>query len=169
MPHPQPLLARILIVMQRVLAFAFVAATVVLLTTACGADPKAAPAGGTGGGGGGNSGSVAVGEKVVASDFSFSPSKLELQAGDKVDLTFQNEDSTTHSFTSDELAVDVEAEGGASESVSFTAPESGTAEWHCRFHSQMTGEISVGGGADKGSKGGTEGGQTESGDDGGAY
>ena len=151
--------------MKKVLAVAFAAATVALVTTACGADPQAAPAGG----GGGNGGSTGGGEKVVAADFSFSPSRLELQPGEKVDLTFQNEDGTTHSFTSDELGVDVEAEGGASESVTFTAPESGTAQWHCRFHSQMTGEISVGGGGAKGSKGGTEGGQTESGDDGGAY
>ncbi len=158
--------------MKKGLALFFVIAAL-LLTSACGAEREAASTGGTGGGGGGTgSGS---GPQVVASDFSFSPSELELEPGEEVELTLKNEDSATHSFTSDELGVDIEAEGGASTSTNLTAPDSGSAEWHCRFHSQMTGEISVGQGGTEGGQteseddGGTEGGQTESEDDGGAY
>ncbi|MDQ3766672.1 MAG: cupredoxin domain-containing protein [Actinomycetota bacterium] len=142
-------------------------ATVLLLTSACGAEPEPVASGRTDGGapeGGGATGGGRATE-VVASDFAFSPTRLNLKPGAKVELTLKNEDSATHSFTSDDLDVDIEVEGGASASTSLTAPESGNAEWHCRFHSQMTGEISVGqNGADE-----TEGGQTESEDDGGAY
>jgi len=149
--------------MKEEIARALVIAAV-LLSSACGAEPEAAPPSETGGGGGGGGGI-----QVIAADFSFSPSELELKPGQEGELTLKNEDGTTHSFTSDELGVDIEAEGGASASTSLTAPDSGTVEWHCRFHSQMTGAISVGGGGADEPEGETEGGQTESGDDGGAY
>ena len=152
--------------MKKGLALDLVTAAL-LLTSACGAEPEAAPTGGTGAGGGGGRGGGGV--RVIASDFSFSPSELELEPGEKVKLTLENEDGATHSFTSDELGIDIEAEGGASASTSLTAPDAGSAEWHCRFHSQMTGQISVGRGGANEPKGDTEGGQTESGDDGGAY
>lgn len=135
-----------------------------VITAACGSEPETTT--NAGGGDGAAGGPSAGGARVVASDFSFRPSELKLPPGEKAELTFVNEDSTTHSFTSEDLGVDVEAEGGSSASVSFTAPKSGAAEFHCRFHSQMTGEISVG---DTKSKDATEGGQTESEDDGGAY
>lgn len=154
------------VVMKKGFAFAFVMVITALLTSACGAEPEAASSGGTEGGGAGGGGGAT---EVVASDLSFSPTKLSLKPGEKIELTLTNEDSTTHSFTSEDLGVDIEAEGGASASTSLTAPQSGIAEFHCRFHSQMTGKISVGGdGADK-PEGETEGGQTESGDDGGGY
>ena len=39
---------------------------------------------------------------------------------------------------------EVEAEGGESATTTFTAPESGTVEFICKYHpDQMTGEISV--------------------------
>ncbi len=162
--------------MKNRLALIVVVATTLLLASACGAEPEAASSGGTNGeggaGGGGGTGGGGAAE-VVASDFTFSPGKLALEPGAEVELTLRNEDSTTHSFTSDDLGIDIEAEGGASASTSLTAPESGTAEFHCRFHSQMTGEITVteGGETESGDDGGgeTEGGETESGDDGGGY
>jgi plastocyanin len=140
-----------------------------LLTAACASEPEEATGGTAGGGGGAAVRAGEGGNRVVASDFSFRPQVLELQPGEKAEVTFVNEDGTTHSFTSEELEVDVEAEGGTSASVSLTAPEAGTAEFHCRFHSQMTGEIAVGKGGAKGSEDASEGGQTESEDDGGGY
>ena len=172
--------------MKNRLALIVVLATTLLLVSACGSEPE--PSGGSDGGGGDGTGGGDATE-VVASDFTFDPGKLTLEPGAKVELTLTNEDSTTHSFTSDDLGVDIEAAGGASASTSFTAPNSGTAEFHCTFHTQMTGKITVGGGGanasgDDGAGGQTEGGQTEGGqteggqteggqtesdDDGGAY
>lgn len=152
--------------MKKTLEILVVMLVAAVLTAACGSEPEATTET-TGGGGGAAPGGG--GTRVVASDFSFDPTEIKLQPGEKAELTFVNEDSTTHTFTSDDLGVDVEAEGGTSATVALTAPESGTAEFHCRFHDQMTGAISVGAGDDTKSKDTTEGGRTESGDDGGAY
>lgn len=152
--------------MKKALEILVVMLVAAILTAACASEPETTTetTGGGGGAGGGGEGT-----QVVASDFSFVPTVIKLQPGEKAELTFVNEDGTTHTFTSDDLGVDVEAEGGTSASVSLTAPKSGSAEFHCRFHSQMTGEISVGAGDDTKSKDATEGGRTESEDDGGAY
>jgi hypothetical protein len=53
--------------------------------------------------------------------------------------------------------VETEAEGGESAEVSFTAPEEGAVEFHCKYHpDQMTGEISVDGSAAGGNGGDKE-------------
>lgn len=152
--------------MKKALEILVVMLVAAVLTAACASEPETTTE--TTGGGGGTAGGGG-GTRVVASDFSFDPTEVKLKPGEKAELTFVNEDSTTHSFTSDDLGVDVKAEGGTSASISLTAPESGTAEFHCRFHSQMTGAITVESGGDTKSKDATEGGRTESGDDGGGY
>lgn len=84
--------------------------------------------------------------EVTAEDFAFDPTEIELESGRDAELTFTNNDDATHSFTADDLDVEVVADGGQTKTTTFTAPDSGTVEWHCKFHSDMTGEISIGGG-----------------------
>jgi plastocyanin len=110
-----------------------------LLVGACGEDDD---------GGSGSGDSV----ELVAQDFSFDPTTLDLPAGEEVTVTLTNEGEAEHSFTVEDLDVETEAEGGESAEVSFTAPEEGTVEFHCKYHpDQMTGEISVEGSAAGGS------------------
>jgi plastocyanin len=105
-----------------------------LLLGACGEDD----------GGSGSGESV----ELVAQDFSFEPTTLDLPAGEEVTVNLVNEGEAEHSFTVEELDVETEAEGGESSEVSLTAPDEGTVEFFCKYHpDQMTGEISVGGGA----------------------
>jgi plastocyanin len=112
-----------------------VAGIVVALTAgACGGDP-----------GDGEDATGADGNalEVTAVNFGFSPTTLEVEPGAEVELTFTNDDETQHSFTADDLDIDIVLDGGASESTTFTAPDSDV-EWRCKFHETMTGTISTG-------------------------
>lgn len=81
---------------------------------------------------------------ITASDFSFDRETIEGHATHTVDLTLVNEDDTEHSFTIDELNVDIEAHGGEEASTTFTPEELGTFEYYCRYHPDtMTGELVV--------------------------
>jgi plastocyanin len=120
--------------MLRKLALLVVVSSVFFIG-ACGGDDD--------GGGGGSTEA-----EVVAQDFSFDPTTLDLPAGGEVTVTLNNEGEAEHSFTSDDLDVETEAEGGESSEVTFTAPDEGTAEFHCKYHpDKMKGEITVDGGS----------------------
>jgi plastocyanin len=118
-----------------------VLAALALFIGACGGDDggggtatgEAAENGGDGGGGGGL--------QITASGTAFDTDSLSAPAGE-LEVTLTNEDGTTHTFTIDDLDVNLEVEGGNSDSTSFEA-EAGTYEYHCRFHSSMTGELTV--------------------------
>lgn len=94
-------------------------------TTAAGTD---APAGGT---------------KVTIKDYAFSPAKLTVKVGDTV--TWMNSDGTTHTATSDDGMTpkfdsgDIKA--GADGTVTFD--KAGTYAYHCDFHGNMHGTITV--------------------------
>jgi plastocyanin len=112
---------------RRVLFAAVVVGVVVF--GACGDD----------GGGGGGSETL----QVTAQDFEFSDTSPTAPADTEVTVEFTNEGEAEHSFTVEELDVEVEAEGGESAETSFTA-EAGTYEFHCEYHpDQMTGELTV--------------------------
>lgn len=101
---------------------------------------------------------------VRATDFAFDPTLVEVDPGEDADLTFANAGNVAHTFTAEELDVDVEAESGDEVDASFTAPdEDATIEFVCRFHpSQMKGEIVVGdGGAGAGGSGGGGSGESD--------
>ena len=118
-----------------------------LLLGACGEDD------------GGSSSDSGESVELVAQDFSFEPTTLDLPAGEEVTVNLVNEDDAEHSFTVEDLDVETEAEGGESSEVSFTAPDEGTVGFICKYHpDQMTGEISVGGGGATGGGGDDEGG-----------
>jgi nitrite reductase (NO-forming) len=99
-----------------------------------------------------------AGLEVKATDFAFTPTTLDVEPGAEVEVSFVNGGNVAHTFTAEELDVDVEADSGQTETVTFTAPdEDASIEFVCRFHSgQMTGTIAVGAGGDAGSGGSSE-------------
>ena len=81
---------------------------------------------------------------VTTSDFKFKPDALDGHATHTIDLTFVNEDDTAHSFTIDDMEVEVEAAGGEEATTTFTPEETGTFEFYCKYHPDtMTGELTV--------------------------
>ncbi len=105
---------------------------------------------GNGGAGGGNDGSgsedegddeVDVEIALTADNFAFSPTAIEVKAGDEIYIENANA-STPHTFTIDGTDVDVTlTPGEVSEAAIDLDP--GTYDFHCRFHSVMTGTLTV--------------------------
>ena len=82
---------------------------------------------------------------VVANEFRFEPTSFRTELDQEVDLTFTNDDTTTHSFTAEEISMDLEAAAGSSNTDTFLVPDEDVViEWVCRFHPNMTGQIFVG-------------------------
>lgn len=85
---------------------------------------------------------------VVAKKYEFQPSRIELKAGELVEITFQSEDAK-HGFECKDLKIDkVVFEKDKPETVTFTPEKPGTYEFKCaKFcgmgHSKMKGEIVV--------------------------
>jgi cytochrome c oxidase subunit 2 len=85
---------------------------------------------------------------VTAKKYEFSPSTIEVKAGQPVEITFQSED-TKHGFECKELGLEkVVFEKDKPETVTFTPEKPGTYEFKCaRFcgmgHSKMKGQIVV--------------------------
>jgi plastocyanin len=116
-----------------------VAATAIALglaVTACGSSATSSSGGGAGGG-----------TTVTAKNIAFNPTSITVAANAQVTITFVNQDSVTHSLTFDsDSSKSVEAPGGSTQTLSFTAPAAGAMiAFHCNFHSSMHGSISVGG------------------------
>lgn len=78
---------------------------------------------------------------VEIKNFAFAPSTLNVKVGDTV--TWTNMDSASHTVTSDsggELASSSLSRGGT---YSHTFTQAGTFEYHCSFHSGMSGKVIV--------------------------
>ncbi|HXA30592.1 MAG TPA: cupredoxin domain-containing protein [Candidatus Angelobacter sp.] len=98
--------------------------------------------------GGGSSGS---GPTVSAKEFAFTPSDVAVSAGQSVTVTLSNQGSTEHSLTLDNGNGEVEAAAGQQARLTFTAPQSGSLTFHCKYHpTQMKGSFTVGGAAGAG-------------------
>lgn len=81
---------------------------------------------------------------VLGNEFSFEPSSLTIKSGEKVKLTFKNMGKAPHDLTISELNVATKViKEGQSDTVEFTAPNSGTFSFIC----------SVGNHAEKGMNG----------------
>ena len=78
---------------------------------------------------------------LVAVNFAFDPAHIDAEAGETLAVTFTNEDSTDHTFTSSDPEVGETLEGGGETTFSVTVPDSGVIEYHCAIHPQMTGTI----------------------------
>jgi cytochrome c oxidase subunit II len=85
---------------------------------------------------------------ITAKKYEFNPSKVELVAGEPVEIVFHAEDAT-HGFTCKELGVEkVVVEKGKTETFKLTAEKPGTYEFKCAKwcgfgHGKMKGEIVV--------------------------
>jgi cytochrome c oxidase subunit 2 len=129
----------------RGLRLALLLVTAALVVGACGGDDDDS---GSGDGGGNGGGSEAQSIEVTAANFAFDPTTIEVEPGQEITVTLVNDDDAEHSFTVEDLDVEVEAHGGESADVTFTAPDSGSVEFHCEYHpEQMRGEISIDGSA----------------------
>ena len=116
---------------------------VAFLLGACGSDDSGGGSesnGSSNDGGGGTAQTV----EVTASDFEFQPTSLSVDPGAEVSVSLTNDGETAHTFTVSDVDFEVQAEAGASAEGTFTAPDSGTIDYVCAFHSNMTGTITVG-------------------------
>ncbi|HXG41863.1 MAG TPA: cupredoxin domain-containing protein [Dehalococcoidia bacterium] len=88
---------------------------------------------------------------VRALDFSFSPSRISAQAGQPLTVTVRNDGQAPHTFTIQDLNVDITVQPGQSMTVTFT-PRAASYTFVCRFHAGagMTGTLSTGSGASGG-------------------
>jgi plastocyanin len=118
----------------RVLATVFVLS---LVAAACGGNNEPSENGGDGspseGGGGG-------GADLTIVDFAFSPKDLSVTEGQTISV-FNNGD-VSHTFTTDDGAIDETISPGETKEIELTGVSSGG--FHCRFHPQMTGTLTVG-------------------------
>ena len=81
--------------------------------------------------------------RLTAADIEFDPTTLEAEAGE-VTVFIENEDSTYHTFTSEDLDVDEAIPAGAAVRVTFTVDGAGTYEFECTPHApDMSGELVV--------------------------
>lgn len=127
------------------LAISILLALAVVAAVSCGSDDSGGGSTSGSDDDGGSSGGAASSVTVSAQDFTFSPDPVEVPAGATVTVTFENDDDVPHTMTSDDLGLDIKADGGASTEGTFTAPDSGSVEFHCEIHPQMTGQITVAG------------------------
>jgi len=85
---------------------------------------------------------------VEGQEYSYSPSAIAVKKGEKVLLTFKNTGKLAHNLTIDSLGVTTRTiPGGQSDSVEFTAGESGTFSFFCSIGNHksmgMEGEMKV--------------------------
>lgn len=79
------------------------------------------------------------GADLTIVSFSFSPSNLRVTDGDTI--TVANISDTSHTFTTDDGAIDETV--GAGEEIEVPIEGVSTQGFHCEFHSQMTGKLTV--------------------------
>jgi plastocyanin len=99
-------------------------------------EPTSAPTTAAGGGGDNEI-------QLVAANFAWDKTSLEMTAGSEVSVEVRNQDSARHSFTFEAASVDEVVDGGEDATATFTAPAAGSYEFHCRFHGSMTGTVTV--------------------------
>jgi plastocyanin len=80
------------------------------------------------------------GADLTIVDFGFSPAELSVTEGQTITVT--NIGETSHTFTTEDEAIDETI--GAGETVEIPLTGVATGGFHCRFHSQMAGTLTVG-------------------------
>jgi plastocyanin len=108
-----------------------------LLAAACGGD-ETPPA--NGGGSPSESAGSGGGADLTIVDFAFSPTELTVTEGQTISIN--NTGDVSHTFTTDDGAIDQTISPGETVDVTLTGVTTGG--FHCRFHSQMTGTLTVG-------------------------
>jgi heme/copper-type cytochrome/quinol oxidase subunit 2 len=84
---------------------------------------------------------------IVAKDFHYSPTRIEVTQDDLVKLTIRSED-IAHSFTVDEYRISKRVPAGGSTTFEFQADRAGTFAFYCGLsgdpgHKMMRGELVV--------------------------
>lgn len=80
------------------------------------------------------------GADLTIVDFGFSPAELSVTEGQTISVT--NIGETSHTFTTDDEAIDETIGVGETVDIPLTGVVSGG--FRCRFHPQMTGSLTVG-------------------------
>lgn len=79
---------------------------------------------------------------VLIDNFAFSPANITIKKGTLV--TWTNNDSTTHTVTKDNPDTGPDSSNLAHGDVyRFTYNQVGTFKYHCKFHADMTGSVTV--------------------------
>ena len=113
-----------------------------LLATACGGDeePPSDQNGGTTTESPSDAGDGGGGADLTTVDFGFSPTELSVTEGQTISVT--NIGETSHTFTTDDESIDETIPAGETVEITLTGVTSGG--FHCRFHPQMVGTLTVG-------------------------
>jgi plastocyanin len=113
-----------------------------LLATACGGEEEPPPdqGGGTPTESPSDAGDGGGGADLTTVDFGFSPTELSVTEGQTISVT--NIGETSHTFTTDDEAIDETIGAGETVDIDLTGATSGG--FHCRFHPQMVGTLTVG-------------------------
>jgi len=94
----------------------------------------------TAGGGGGGETEI----QLVASDFKFDKTSLDMQSGSQVKVELRNQGQAEHNFTFTEAGANQDVEAGEDATATFTAPAAGSYQFTCKYHpSQMKGTVTV--------------------------
>jgi plastocyanin len=112
------------------------AGVVLLALTAAACSSNDDDGGGTGDGTQG-AGSAAL----TVKDFEFDPGSLTVASGETT-ITVTNDGAVEHNFSLDDGSVSQDIEPG--ESATVTVNVSADAPFHCKYHTQMTGTLTVG-------------------------
>jgi plastocyanin len=93
----------------------------------------------TAGGGGGE-----TEIQLVAGDFKFDKTSLDMQSGSQVKVELRNQGQAEHNFTFTEAGANQDVEAGEDATANFTAPAAGSYQFFCKYHpSQMKGTVTV--------------------------
>jgi plastocyanin len=82
--------------------------------------------------------------QLVATDFKFDQTSLDVKAGSQVKVELRNQGQAEHNFTFPEGQANQDVEAGEDATVTFTAPAAGSYQFHCKYHpTLMKGTITV--------------------------
>jgi plastocyanin len=86
-----------------------------------------------------------TGNNVALADFSYSPARLTVRAGQAAQLTVRNDGQFPHTFTVDNMVDSGSIASGQSKVVNFTPPAAGTFTYYCTIHgaARMSGQLTV--------------------------
>ena len=69
-----------------------------------------------------------------ANEFSFSPTCVEANAGETIEVTITNSGSALHNLSVESLGIDQDVQAGETISVEVTLPDSGSVPFTCKYH-----------------------------------
>jgi plastocyanin len=121
-------------------AVASMAVMLAFTSVACSKSSSSTPGGGSSGGSSCTAdNATALSGSLSIKDFAFHPDCFSVSAGSTISAS--NQDTTTHTFTSDGNEVNVSLDAGTTQTA--TAPAAGTYPFHCNIHPTMTGTFIV--------------------------